>query len=306
MHDMSWDDLRIFLAIARAGSLTGAAKALGVNQSTVSRRLASMEAHLAARLFDRGPAGLALTSAGNDIVETAERVEQAFIGIDRLVAGRDERVAGRLLVTSTPLIANHWLARHCARFLEIHPEVDLDLVTSYRHMDLGRREADVALRATPDPPETLIGRKVLRPAFGVYAAAPLAGALRPAPAPGDMDWIGWNSENNNRIMIERFYPDARIRHRVDDLETMVSVARAGIGVAVVPCYAADPDPALARVYLEPIRETGMDWWVLWHPDMRHAATVRTFTQYIHDAMRADHGLFLGERPVEPLAAGGAP
>lgn len=301
---MDWDDLRIFLAIARAGSLTGAAQALGVNQSTVSRRLAAMEAHLRARLFDRGPGGLALTGAGSEIVATAEQVEQAFIGIDRRVAGRDEHVSGRLLVTCTPLMANQWLAPHCARFLQAHPNVDLELETSVRHANLARRAADVALRATADPPETLIGRKVLRPAFAVYAAAPLAESLRGEPAPGKMDWIGWGSDTNNRIMITPFYPDARIRHRVDDLQAMLTAARAGIGPAVLPCYAADPEPRLARVYAEPIRDTKLDWWVLWHPDVRHTAAVRAFTRYIHDAFLADRDLFRGARPAEPLASPG--
>jgi len=292
---MDWDDLRLFLAVARAGSLTAAARRLGVHQSTMSRRVAAMERHLGARLLERGPTGLVLTAAGVELVETAERVDAAFARIDRRVAGRDEALRGRLRVTCTDNFANSYLAPHFARFVAEHPEIELEVVTRYEHLSLARREADVAIRTTVSPPETLVGRRLFRFALAVYGRTDLVEAMPDTPDPAALDWIGWPRDDYNRITITDHFPTARIRHRADSLLDMRSLARAGLGVAVIGCFAADPDAALKRVYAEPITDNAMDLWVLAHPDMWRVARVRAFARFIIAAFLADRDLFEGRR-----------
>lgn len=293
---MDWDDLRLFLAIARAPSLTRAAQALGVNQSTVSRRLAAMEKQLDARLVERVAGGHALTAAGTELFATAAEVEEEIARIDRRVAGRNARLSGRLRVTCTDNFCNSYLAPHFARFAAEHPDIDLDVITRYQHLSLARREADVAIRTTVKPPETLVGRRLFRFALAAYGAADYVERAGSGVDPADLDWIGWESDSFNRFMILDHFPGAQIRHRADSLLDMRSLARAGLGVAVIGCFAADPDPGLRRVYPDPITDNKMDLWVLSHPDMWRAARVRVFTRFIADAFMADRDLFEGRRP----------
>lgn len=292
---MNWDDLRFFLAIARAGSLTAAARQLGVNQSTVSRRLAAMEGQLGARLFERGGDGHALTAAGGEVLETAENVEDEVLRIDRRVVGRDTRLRGRLRVTCVDMWAAS-LAPHFARFVAEHPEIDLTVATSYQHLSLARREADVAIRATDKPPDTLIGRRLLTLAFAVYGAAEVVDALGREPDPSELTWIGWESEAYNRLFIKDHYPTAQFRHRVDSLVVMRALVRAGLGVTVFACWRGDSDPRLRRVYAQPITDSGLHVWVLAHPDVRRAARVRAFTKFISEAILAERDLFEGRQP----------
>lgn len=293
--DMNWDDLRFFLAIARAGSLTAAARQLKVNQSTVSRRLAAMERRLGARLFERGGDGRALTAAGDEVLETAENVEDEVLRIDRRVAGRDTRLKGHLRVTCMDIWANR-LAPHFARFAAEHPEIDLTVATSYQHLSLARREADVAIRTTDKPPDTLVGRRLFTLAIAVYGAAETVDAMEGKPDPSQLDWIGWESEAYNRLMITNHYPTAHLRHRVDSLVVMRALVRAGLGVTVLGCWTGDSDPRLRRVYARPITDSGLHLWVLSHPDIRRAARVRAFTRFISEAILADRDLFEGRRP----------
>lgn len=293
---MNWDDLRIFLAVARAHSLTAAARQLGVNQSTVTRRLAAMERQLDARLIERGVSGHTLTAAGTELLQTAANVEDEVVRIDRCVVGRNTMLSGRLRVTCTDNFLNSYLAPHFGRFAARHPDIDLDVITRYQHLSLARREADVAIRTTVKPSDTLIGRRLFRFALGVYAATDFVDTLDGEPDPAELNWIGWESEAYNRLLIKDHFPTAQIRHRVDSLLDMRSLAREGLGVAVLGCFAADPDPRLRRVYADPITDSAMDLWILSHPDMRRAARVRAFTSFIAETFLADRDLFEGRCP----------
>jgi DNA-binding transcriptional LysR family regulator len=293
---MNWDDLRFFLAVARSASLTEAGRRLGVSQPTVSRRLAAMEGRLGARLFEMGPRGHALSAAGSDILETAEHVEEEITGIGRRVYGHDGRLSGSLRITCTDVMASHYLVDRLSRFAADHPGIELSLNCSLQHLSLTRREADVAVRITNRPPETLVGRRLARVAIGVYASpAYMKDGDAGGPAEG-RGWIGWQDEAYNRMIIAAHFPKAPIRHRADDMLAMVAMARAGLGLVILPCYVADPDPGLQRVVPEPVDKGVMDLWVLSHPDLRRAARVRAVTGFIAECVTADRALFEGRRP----------
>jgi len=288
--DENWDDLRYFLAIARAGSLTGAARKLLVSQPTVSRRLSAMERRLSVKLFDRTEDGYRVTEAGRDILGQAETVADQMDEIGRRLIGRDDRLSGEIRITCTEVMANLYLAPHFAAFAEAHPDIQLSIVGTFRNLSLSRREADVALRITSSPSEVLIGRRLVRTAITLYCAADSAD---PGPDP---DWVGWQDDAYNRLLITDHSANARIRHRADDFQTLRAMVRRGMGVSNLPCYIGDVDPGLRRAAAGLQPPDDLELWVLVHPDVRMVARIKLFTDFITEAIRADGDLFEGRRP----------
>lgn len=174
----NWDDLRVFLAVARAGSLSGAARALSVNHSTVFRRIGAFEAALGVRLFERQSDGYLLTPAGEELRDGALRIEEEIASLSRKVAGQDLRLSGAVRVTTIDMLAFGLLPRHLARFRDAYPGIEIELVVGNTMLNLSRREADVALRVGNTPPETLVGRRVGRLALPSTAASATAPAGR--------------------------------------------------------------------------------------------------------------------------------
>ncbi|MBT5435401.1 MAG: LysR family transcriptional regulator [Rhodospirillaceae bacterium] len=293
---MKWDDLRFFLAIARAGSLTAAPAELRVSQPTVSRRLAAMEARLGVRLFDRTRSGYELTAPGLEIFETVERVEGELGAVERQLSGKERRLTGSLRLTCTELMANLYRGPHLRSFLDHHPGIDLSVLCTFQHLNLSRREADVAVRISSSPPETLVGRRLTTTAVGVYAASDRAGQLRAMPCRNGWEWIGWQDESYSRMMITGPFPGATIRHRSDDTQAMRSMARHGMGIATLPCYVGDSDPSLRRIIDDPVPGLSPDMWVLSHPGVRRVARIRHFAEFMADTIIADRDLFEGKRP----------
>jgi DNA-binding transcriptional LysR family regulator len=293
---MDWDDYRYFLAIARAGSLTAAGRALGVSQPTVSRRLETMETRLKVRLFDRTQRGYVMTPAAMDIYETAERVGEDLNGIERKVFGKDLRLTGSLRVTCTEALFNGYLAPYVWQFLDRHPGIEFGVICSDAHLNLSRRDADVAIRFTGGPSETLVGRRLAKAAFGVYAGNGKTGKSRDRSSIEAWDWIGWHDEFYNRMLITSAFPEACIKHRVDSMAAVQSMVRHGLGIAVLPCYTADPDPGLRRVLPMLLSEGTPDLWILHHSDVRRVSRVSLFAEFIADVITADLDLFEGRRP----------
>ena len=195
------------------------------------------------------------------------------------------------------MMVDRYLAPHLARFCTQNPEIDLSLLTPFQPIDLTRREADVAIRVSANPPETLVGRRLLTFALGVYATPALCDGLPSDPDPAAFDWIGWESETTHHRMISRHFPTARVQHRVDSLLVLRSLVRAGMGASVLPCYWADGEAELRRVYGTAIDDDSLGLWVLVHPDVRRAARVRAFLDFITGVFLADRDLFEGRRPA---------
>ena len=298
---MNWDDLRFFLAIARTGALTAAARELRISQPTVSRRLASMEKRLGVSLFDRTRRGYEPTQAGLDILDTAEHVEDAFSEIERRIVARDRTLTGTLWVTCTEPLANQHLCRHLSEFGAMHPGIDINLSCTFETMNLSRRDADVAIRITGEPPDTLIGRRIAKVAVCAYGSVEYLHA-RTGRNP-EWEWIGWRDESYNRMFITDRFPHARIKHRVDDLRVMLAMTRHGMGVAALPCHMADSDAVLRRLVPEPGREGAPDLWVLYHPDLRRVARVGLFVDFLVARLRADRDLFEGRRAGDGSISG---
>lgn len=292
---MNWDDLRYFLATARGGSLSAAGRALNVNQSTVSRRIAAFEAKLDTRLFDRLPNGYALTPAGIALMEMAERVEAEVSTIERQIPGQDLNPGGVLRITAADITTTRFLLPHLGAFARTYPDIELDLISTYSHLSLSRREADVAIRVAEKVPETLIGRRVARISQSFFIAAELFNALDGQVDPEAHPWVGWeNPEWNQYQFLDRF-PNAQVRFRTNSALVMIDAVKAGFGIGALACYHADAEPGLRRIvpYTEEVR---LSMWLLTHPDLRRAARVRLFMDFMGAALKSERDRIEGRRP----------
>jgi DNA-binding transcriptional LysR family regulator len=290
MPMLDWNDFRIVLAVARAGGLVRAAAALGVNHSTVFRRLNMLEDRLGVQLFERLPHGYEPTDAGAQVVAAAERIEAETLTLERDLAGRDARLCGRLRVTSSETLAFRILTPEVVRFREAHPGVEIELVIENRQLDLTRREADLAFRATRPTQGDLFGRKLADVAWAVYGAETYL-ATRDAPAaPGELAaqaMIGWDSAAGSvkaAQWLAATVPESAIVYRSSSLINQLLAVKAGIGLALLPCYLADPEPDLRRA-LPPIPELTRELWLITHMALKSTARVRAFMDIVGEGVR---------------------
>lgn len=288
----NWDELRVFLAVARAGSLSGAARALGVNHSTVFRRIGGFERALAVRLFDRLPGGYVLTAAGEAMHQAAQRIEAEIAEVGRKAAGQDLRLSGTIRIATLDMLALGLLPRHLAAFRAAFPGIELEVVVSNAAVSLSRREADVALRVSNQPPESLVGRRLGRLVFAAYGAAGAAAPTAEIPL-AERDWIGFDSDHEALVRrFARFLPKTRPVCRVNSVAAAAAAAKAGIGLAPLPCVIADRDPGLVRVASLP-DDFALDLWLLTHEDLRRTARIRAFLDFLADAVAAEAPLLEG-------------
>ncbi|MEX0341627.1 MAG: LysR family transcriptional regulator, partial [Erythrobacter sp.] len=280
-----WDDYRIILAVARAGSLRQAAGLLGLTHTTVARRLATLQ-DTRGMLFDRTPSGYVPTDLGQTLVETAERMEQLDLSNARALKARGEAVAGPLTVSLPEPIAQYLLLDAFVAFTERYPEVDLRVETSARFVNLDRSEADVVLRGVREPPEHLVGRRLFAAGLTYYANREYLertprDELRWIAPVDDGVWPGWREQSP--------YPDAPVALRIDDITARHRALVAGLGLGRGACFMADPEPGLVRLSdRAPVPQ--QDLWILTHPDLRGTPRVRAFMAFLADALIAKRDL----------------
>jgi DNA-binding transcriptional LysR family regulator len=281
---LAWDDFKLVRLIAEAKGLAGAADRLGVNHSTVFRRLGQLEEAIGTKLFERHRTGYALTAAGEEMAALAERMDDDVAGFARKLAGQVLSPAGELRVTTNDTLLTHLLTPLFARFCQRCPDVRLDVVLSNQALNLSKRDADVAIRATDTPPETLVGRRAATLAWALY------GRAADFPQPGTLDLPtlstrAWVALGDNlgavkaaRFVRERVAPE-RIVYKVNTVLGLTEAVEAGIGIGPLPCFIADARPALVRLAPpNPDFSTGL--WLLTHPDLRHSARVRVFLDFL--------------------------
>jgi DNA-binding transcriptional LysR family regulator len=277
---LSWDEFRLVKSIADARSLVGAAERLGVNQSTVFRRLAALESAVGARLFERSRAGYEPTAAGEDMIALATTMADSIIEFERRVAGRDVKPTGELTVTVPWSVGIHFMPAIVAQFQALNPGVVIELILSNQPLDLSRRDADVAIRLTNDPPETLVGRRICTGRWGVYCRRDKAAELGSA-AIDSLAFVGFGDDSGSapgRRWMEANVGPGRIVAKANSALCMLELALQGFGAALLPCFLGDRNPDLARIgYLLAELDAGL--WLLTHADLRRAARVRAFMDF---------------------------
>ncbi len=292
---MDWDDLKYALETVRHDGVSGAARSLGVNHATVSRRIAALEDRLGARLFDRLPAGYAPTEAGLVAAEAAERMEQAGADLQRAIGSMDQSLTGPLIVTAPQLLVERVLAPILSDFAATYPDIDLSLAATNDTLNLARREADVAIRIAADPEPSLIGLKVSDQRAAVYAHADLIADLNANPDQ-PLNWIRFSHwpVRPGDLMVN--WPNRRVVLSVDDMIAAIGACRAGIGATRMACFLGDSDPQLRRLPgVEPFAYAPV--WVLSHADLRKTPRVAAFRDFMARRLREVRPLFEGMRPI---------
>jgi len=295
MHGLErWDDIRYFLAVARTGGLSAASRLLGVNQSTVFRRIGRLEDSLGARLFDRMARGYALTAVGEEMMLLATRVEDDVLALDRGVRGADRELRGAVRITSLDEVLER-IAPHLKRFCDRYPGIWLEVSSETRVLSLSRRETDIAIRPGLKPTEPdVVGRRLVALPVAAYASA---GYLEGRTAPGSVSdleghgVIGFVTQRGGG----RDTASGRrggVVFQANSMSAQAIAARAGLGVAILPRFMGDPDDALTRLF-HVTPETVYHLWLLVHADMKQSARIRAFIDFLSEAITAERALYEG-------------
>lgn len=288
MKPLEWDDLRVFLAICRHGTLSAAARELKVNQTTVSRRLSALEATLDARLFDRLPEGFVPSEVGKGVLESAEAMEAQALAVQRQASGEDKRLEGVVRMTCTEPFLVHHLMPNFAAFRQSYPGIEVEVHTGYQTLSLLRREADLAVRLIPTKEAELIAHRVLDLAIAPHVSRKYLKAKGlTADAPLDeMELIASGLAGEEWPETRWFRsqaPKAKTVLRLNSVLGLAAAAKAGVGVAMIPCFLGAKED-LVRLR-PPVPELKRTISLVFHRDLQKTARVRALIDFITDMLR---------------------
>jgi DNA-binding transcriptional LysR family regulator len=293
MRDVDWDDLRFFLAVSERGSISGAAKLLNVNHSTVLRRLASLEKRLGSRLFDRLPGGYEMTAQGEELRNQLRGVSEQIENAQRSLSGRDLKLSGAIRITTTDTLMRGLLMPYLAEFHDLNSATQMEIVVNNTFLSLTRREADVAVRPSNIVPENLLGRRVGRLRTAIYASKNYLQKNAKKKQWAAHNWVAPDetlSHLTQAKWMRENIPEDRVVVRVDSLVGMVAAVRCGMGVGMLLCLLADEETELVRL-TEPVDELDTDLWILTHPALKGVARIKAFTGFLYDRLSRSDKLF---------------
>jgi DNA-binding transcriptional LysR family regulator len=295
MHDhMDWDGVRVFLAVARAGRLSVAARQLGVEHTTVGRRLAALEDQLGAALFYRTAAGYRLTPAGESVLASAEAMRRAAAEMGTFARERTGIVEGQVRLALVPEFASHWLAPRLPAFQKLYPSIELQVLVGTRQLDLSRGEAELAVRS-PHPRQTgLVAVRIARATAGLYASKAFVGRRRlrldEGSAAEGLPLLVYTPKYHGLQNAAWFQPvleRATIVLRTNSTEALLAAARASAGIAVLPRFVARRFSDLVPVSADVATN---DVWLITHPEYRRDPKVRVTGDFLKQAAAGPTGL----------------
>lgn len=276
-----WEDLRHFLAVAQAGSLSGAARRLKVDHATVSRRLAALEAALQATLVERLPRSCRLTAVGEQVLDHAAQIEAGAFAIERTARGAQTQLQGKVVVSAPPVLAVHFLAKQVLTFQQRYPQLRLSIVSQVQQASLDRREADIAVRLLRPTQNSYVARRLGVMPYAMYASRDYA--FRDEPSA--WGFIAYDPDYNEMPHQRWLHAAAGPRPivcEVSDITSQQVAARTGIGVANLPCFMGDHDPELVRL---PFQGEGFsrEIWLVLHAEMKRTQPIRAVADFIAEA-----------------------
>jgi DNA-binding transcriptional LysR family regulator len=302
---LDWDDYKVFLSLARAGTLSAAARTLHVNQSTMSRRLQALEAAAGARLFERTASGYSLSAAGEAVRGHIEQLEVQAIGIERQLLGQDARPTGRVRLAASDSFAAWFLVPRLERFQRLYPGIELELFTGNQPVNLARREADISLRLRRPKEPNLIARRLAQAGWAVYAKSSYLEAYGKPSARGRMrghKLIGLDTELRGTVgarWLAKQGSRGEVVLRCNSLISQAAAVVAGLGISALPCLFGDREPGLVRALPHVIG--AHEVWLVVHPDVKGSARVRVVMDYLTELVTASAALLSGsDRPTRPL------
>lgn len=286
-QDLEWGDVKVFLAIARAGTLMGAARETALSQPTMGRRLKALETALGHALFQRTSDGYVLTAAGQAVLGHGERMEEQALAFQRELDGSEQQLEGGLRLSSSDWFGVHVLAPVLAGFLRRHPAVNIELLTDARLLNLARREADLLFRIRPFEEAYVVQRRLMRLEYGLYGAA---GTAHPRAGDGtgstlvtldtayrDFPDVAW---------LRRMLPNARLAFASNNRDAQARMCAAGAGLAVLPVALVAQVPGLERLDLG-VQPPGREVWLGYHRDLRRLGRLRALIEYMVDTLGDD-------------------
>jgi DNA-binding transcriptional LysR family regulator len=287
---LDWNDLRYFLAVARTGTLARAARQLGINATTVGRRLSTLEEEVQARLFDRTPDGYVLTPSGRDLLPRAERMEREAIDLARDIIGADQRPQGTVRMTVTEMLATRFIVPHLPRFHARHPGITIDIECTTRFVSLARREADIALRLARPREDNIVTRRLADVPLSLYASREYIQRCG-IPLDPDVSLEGHQLilfAGGRAFAVENEWLIARLGGagvvlRSDSVSSIYSAVVAGVGIALLPSAVADLDPLLVRVPTATSPEPRTIWLAV-HADVHRSARIRAVVDFLAEIM----------------------
>jgi len=289
-----WDDLRVFLALAREGKLTRVAKRLNVSHPTVARRVKQLETAVGARLFDRLPDRFVLTAAGEGLLGDVQSMEDAAAAIHRRSAGLGDTVHGTVRISAGEATTD-FLARHLPRLRRNLNCIEFELVASHMLANLSRREADLMIREQVPDLASIVTRKLGRAAYAIYGARKLAVGKPSREALRQMTWIGFDEEHTympGQAWLHALLEGKRPAIRTNNWQVLQQAVRAGAGLAALPCHLGDADAGLRRIG-GVLKEVNAEQWLLVHRDLRALPRVRAVMDAIIRLFREERALLEG-------------
>ncbi len=284
MQQVNWDNLRYVLMVAEKGSIAAAARELGVNRTTVLRRINRFQDNLNCRIFERGDSGYILTPEAEKMIDAAREVEDTLFNMQRQIAGRELRLEGELRVTTTDTLIVSLIGPYLASFHRKHPHIVVNVVMTNNILDLSRRDADVAVRPTKSPEGNLVGRRLADIEFAIYASAEYLSGSH-ADSLNEHSWIGFETELQSTLpgkWLDANISADQICLRGDSFIALRVASENGMGLSLLPHYLGDSSRNLQRLPVV-IDELNTGLWLVTHPDLIRSAKVHAFMDHFSEA-----------------------
>ncbi|WP_166255602.1 LysR family transcriptional regulator [Marinobacter salicampi] len=297
---MDWDYLRYVHALATGGTLSRAGEILGVHQTTVLRRLDQIEEQLGVQLFERNRDGLVMTVAGETAFKEADRLSHEMENLEQKLAGQSVRPEGKVRLATTDTLLNCLLNPVLSDLVAVYPGIQLELNTGNEVNSLSRRDVDLALHPSNQPPEAMVSRRVATIGSAIYSAVQYMDCNPDFDPkhPEAQAWVMPDDSFSHLATGARWYQknlkESQPVIRCNSLYSMYSLIRAGSGVGVLPCYIGDADPELQRLS-PPIKGEGIDLWLLTHPNLRQGARIRLVMEFLAEKLEGVRPLIECER-----------
>ncbi|MGE4373422.1 MAG: LysR family transcriptional regulator [Xanthobacter sp.] len=302
LNNLNWDDLRVFLAVARMGAISRAARHLGMDHSTISRRISQLEYVLGASLFERQSNGLSLNRLGQDMLERAEAVERNIIGMEEHLTGRDAEIGGVVRIAMMEGIASLYLSRRLLGLTSHYPGLTLEIITSPQHVQVSRREADLFLSFFQANAKSVTSKKVGEFGLGLFAAPEYLEHHGTPHSLSDLTGHVFVDYVRDLIHIDpvRWLDDVisepRIAVTSSSMIAQMGCAVGGMGLVLLPYFAVEQETRLLRV-LEGVTDVRREIWLTVHNDLRSTGRIKAVERYISELLRADRDYLLGCGPA---------
>ena len=298
MNRLDWDNLRVFLGVARARSALEASRALGLNQSTISRRLHRLEADIGSKLFDRHSQGHRLTSAGHRLLDHVERLESTLTTMESDVFGDNLALTGEIRLGATEGFGSYFLAPHLAHFCTRHPAITVELLPMPRNVNLSKREADASVTVDRPTTDSFVTSKLAEYRLLPYATPAYLRQHPPITSVADLAghrWIDYVDDllfTDQQFSLRKWLPSERAFLRSTSVIAQMHAVRSGLGVAMLPCFLASPQKDLVPILADEVDIT-RNFWLVTPAERRELARIKALWDYLRQVLDVNRDFLMG-------------